>query len=105
MNSRRIIETLAAGEDPSGNEIYQLLNTDFGAEETLFAAADDVRRRFVGDVIHLRAIIEFSNYCERNCVYCGLRRDNISLNRYRMSPDEIVDRAVQVYEMGYRTVA
>lgn len=104
MNSHQIIEALANGERPSRSEIVDLLHPGFDDEEALFTAADETRRRYVGDAIHLRAIIEFSNYCERNCVYCGLRRDNKTLCRYRMSPDKIVERAVDVYEMGYRTV-
>ena len=42
----------------------------------LFAAADRVRKNEVGDEIFLRGIIEFSNFCERNCLYCGLRKSN-----------------------------
>ena len=89
MNSHRIIEDLASGERPSRVQLVSILQPDFGDEERLFAAADGARRRYVGDAIHLRAIIEFSNYCERNCLYCGLRRDNETLHRYRMSPGEI----------------
>lgn len=73
-------------------------------EPRLFAAADEVRRRFVGDSVHLRAIIEFSNYCVRSCLYCGLRRDNRKLGRYRMSADEIARTAAKACSAGYRTI-
>ncbi len=81
MNSPQIIETFANGERPSRSEIVNLLRPEFEDEEALFAAADETRRRYVGDAMHLRAIIEFGNYCERNCVYCGLRRDNDTIQR------------------------
>ena len=45
------------------------------------AAADRVRQKYVGDGIHLRGLIEFSNICKNNCCYCGLRRDNVKIHR------------------------
>jgi biotin synthase len=44
----------------------------------------------MGDEVHFRGIIEFSNHCMKNCLYCGLRRDNRALARYRLKPDEIM---------------
>jgi biotin synthase len=73
-------------------------------EPALFAAADQVRHAAVGDEIHLRALIEFSNYCRRNCLYCGLRRDHRELSRYRMASGEILDAVVAAAALGYRTV-
>lgn len=74
------------------------------AEQVLFVAADQVRRKAVGDAVHLRAIIEFSNHCERGCWYCGLRRFNHKLPRYRMTVDEVVEAAEAAVAMGFRTV-
>ncbi|MBE3576208.1 MAG: [FeFe] hydrogenase H-cluster radical SAM maturase HydE [Limnochordales bacterium] len=74
------------------------------AEKALFAAADRVRRAAVGDAVHLRAIIEFSNHCERSCWYCGLRRFNRKLPRYRMTVDEVVEAARAAIALGFRTV-
>ena len=53
-------------------------------EECLAAAADRVRHAFVGDGVHLRGLIEFSNICRQNCMYCGLRRENGKVERYRL---------------------
>ncbi|MCP4231138.1 MAG: [FeFe] hydrogenase H-cluster radical SAM maturase HydE [bacterium] len=104
MNPAEIIEELLYGELPTLSQITTLLSPGLFEENALFAVADETRRRYTGDGIHLRAIIELSNYCERNCVYCGLRRDNDTIRRYRMASGEIVERAAQVYGMGYRTV-
>lgn len=84
-------------------EIEQLLADD-SINELLFAAADNVRRKNVGEEVHLRGLIEFSNICKQNCNYCGLRRDNHVVNRYRQTPDEIVHMAEKAVEYGYRTV-
>jgi len=70
----------------------------------LFAQADRVRRQFCGDGVYLRGIIEFSNYCKRNCCYCGLRQDNLKITRYRLSAPEIIDAAKTADRLGYGTV-
>jgi biotin synthase len=53
----------------------------------------------VGHCVHLRAIVEFSNYCRQDCLYCGLRRSNAKVARYRMDPDEIVRAAVVAWRV------
>ncbi len=85
------------------DEIVALL-ADHGHDRELFAAADRVRRRYVGDEVHLRGLIEFSNTCRQNCHYCGLRRDNKNVVRYRLEPDAIIDLARKAKDYGYKTV-
>lgn len=70
----------------------------------LWQRADAARRSAVGDAVHLRGLIEISNHCSRRCHYCGLRIDNRSLERYRMTADEILDCARQASRFGYGTV-
>ena len=72
--------------------------------ESLWADADRVRRENVGDEVHLRGLIEISNYCCRLCGYCGLRAENKGLERYRMSADEILVCAHLAVSYGYGTV-
>ena len=72
--------------------------------ETLWRQADEVRREAVGDEVHLRGLIEFSNHCVRRCAYCGLRVGNQALSRYRMSEAEIMDCAQEAVTFGYGTV-
>ncbi|MDN5317629.1 MAG: biotin synthase [Thermoanaerobacterium sp.] len=71
---------------------------------SIFKAADEMRKAVVGDIVDIRAAIEFSNICRKNCFYCGLRRDNLSVERYRMDIDEIVQTAKELKKMGIRTV-
>jgi biotin synthase len=80
--------------------------TWFQAEDAsaLFRLADQVRREYCGDEVHLRGLIEFSNSCERHCMYCGLRKDNSGLERYRLSADEIVEAARTAQKLNYQTV-
>ena len=103
-DTRELIAKLAESATATREELAALLACDDSAAKDLFAAADGVRTRAVGDEVHLRGLIEFSNDCRRNCLYCGLRRENRSLSRYRMVPDEIVKCSMRAAELGYRTV-
>lgn len=86
------------------DELVFLLNSSGALEQELLNAADEVRRRFVGDEVHLRGLIEFSNICKNNCCYCGIRRDNKNATRYHMEPDEIIALAGQAKDYGFKTV-
>lgn len=70
----------------------------------LYRAADRVRQRAVGDAVHLRGLIEFSNYCGRTCFYCGLRAAHKAIARYRMSADEIIAGAAGAVRAGMKTI-
>ena len=87
----------------SEEEIVRLLRAG-EAEELLAAAADRVRAAYVGDGVHLRGLIEFSSYCRRDCLYCGLRRSNDKAERYRLDAAEILRLARQAKAFGYPTV-
>ncbi len=74
---------------------------DFSA---IYELADEIRQKNFGNIIDIRAILEFSNFCRRACRYCGLNRENRSVVRYRMSIDEIVEVSVAAVEAGYKTI-
>lgn len=100
---KNIIEKAAKTHSLDKAQIVALLSTNEFDEE-LFEAADSVRKKYVGDEIHLRGLIEFSNICKQNCFYCGLRKDNDKVNRYRLSKDEIIDFAQKAVSYGYKTL-
>lgn len=68
-------------------EIAWILAND-ELNEQLFAAADEVRQKYLGKKVYLRGIIEFSNYCRNDCLYCGIRSSNKNVKRYRMSVED-----------------
>ncbi|MBT8378393.1 MAG: [FeFe] hydrogenase H-cluster radical SAM maturase HydE [Ignavibacteria bacterium] len=84
--------------------IHLLSLRDEFETKLLFAKADKVRKKYCGDEVHLRGIIEFSNHCDQHCLYCGLRLHNKNLPRYRMSKDEILNTARFIYKAGIRTI-
>ena len=99
-----LIEKAFTGYDLSPADIVRLLSLSGKDTKMLLAAADSIRKQYVGDEVYLRGIIEFSNFCERNCLYCGLRIGNPKLQRYRMTEDEIIATAKQVKERQVPTV-
>lgn len=89
--------------DLTKEEVIYLLKTEGQEKKVLFSEADAIRKENLKDFICLHGIIEFSNYCTNNCFYCGLRRDNKNIKRYRMSIDEIVEVANHaVNNIGYK---
>jgi len=73
-------------------------------DEKLFTAADELRRKVFGDSVYLRGIIEFSNYCKENCLYCGLRQANRRIIRYRLNFAEIMACAAEIAAAGIATI-
>jgi biotin synthase len=100
-----ILSRAVDGQELCREEVISLLSlNDQAGTEALFRAADRVRQEYVGDEIFLRGIIEFSSSCRNNCRYCGLRRDNKGLRRYRIPDHEIVELAKAIEAGGCTTV-
>lgn len=86
-------------------EIIYLLSLDEQADiDRLIAVADQVRRENIGDDVHIRGLVEFSNYCRCMCNYCGLRAANSGVQRYRMSEEEILEVARGLEANQIRTI-
>lgn len=87
----------------SKQEIIDLLSSN-DVDQELFNAADEVRKKYVSDDVHIRGLIEFTNICKNNCLYCGLRRDNKNLVKYRLTHEQILDFATKAKSFGYKTI-
>jgi biotin synthase len=99
------MEKAIAGVRLEAEEILILLTAQPGdEEEALFFIADQIRREYLGDEVHLRGLMEFSNYCKRDCLYCGLRRSNRKVQRYRMDMEDMVLIALEAAAIGYKTI-
>ncbi len=98
----RLIEKLKQTRDLSDAELRELIDSG-EHDEALRQAADEVRRERYGDAVFLRGLIEFTSYCKKNCLYCGLRAGNRKAERYRLSKEEILACCAEGYSLGYRT--
>lgn len=87
------------------DEIIYLLSREEGEEaDAIRRTADLVRQAHCGEGVHIRALVEFASYCTRECLYCGLRRENEQITRYRMPADEIIALAKDLDSEGMRTI-
>ena len=75
-----------------------------GVDPDLWAEAARLRKKYWGNDVFLRGIVEFSNRCGQNCLYCGLRRENSDIERYRLDMETIFDAARAVRDLGFGTV-
>lgn len=77
--------------------------TDSPEEDYLFARAVERRKEIYSNDIFIRGLIEFSNYCKNNCLYCGIRAANTKAERYRLTKEEILECTDYGYSLGFRT--
>ena len=97
-----LIEDLYANKNLPDAQLKTIIEND-ECEQELFEKADGIRRSYYGTDIYIRGLIEFTNYCRNNCYYCGIRRDNQKVERYRLGKDEILSCCKQGYALGFRT--
>lgn len=97
-----LIETLKQNRNLPDEDFRKILLSEEYDEE-LKQKADEVRREHYGNQVFLRGLIEFTNYCKNNCYYCGIRRDNRNISRYRLTKEEILSCCQEGYALGFRT--
>lgn len=87
------------------SEEFVLLLSGISEEdhEFLRSRAQDTARRYFGNQIYTRGLIEFTNYCKNDCYYCGIRRSNRLAERYRLTEEEILSCCRKGHELGFRT--
>ncbi|MDR3271772.1 MAG: [FeFe] hydrogenase H-cluster radical SAM maturase HydE [Peptococcaceae bacterium] len=102
---RRLIDRLAAGRMLARQEFRALIEGREapGLADYLFERARAACERFYAKDVYMRGLIEFTNYCRNDCLYCGIRRSNLQAERYRLSKDQILACCCQGYALGFRT--
>lgn len=102
---QQLLEQLKRRERLSSEEYFYLLsNYDSSTLATANAMAKEVSQKQFGREIYLRGLIEISNYCHNNCYYCGIRAGNSTIERYRLSKEEIMECCLQGQALGFKTV-
>ena len=101
---KSIIDKLVLNRDLSDEEFEKLiLCEDKETIEYLAAKAREVREKIYGKEVYLRGLIEFTNYCKNDCLYCGIRRSNKNAERYRLTEEQILSCCESGYKLGFRT--
>jgi len=103
-HQRRRIEQLAQTHSLPEKEYALLLSQrDEESDALLRRYAEDTRKRFYGNSVYIRGLIEVSNVCKNDCLYCGIRRGNRNCQRYQLSPEDILSCCEEGYLLGFRT--
>ncbi|MBQ7196965.1 MAG: [Synergistaceae bacterium] len=101
---QNLIHKLAASHSLEIQEYEFLIkNRNDEAAKLLRKLADKTRREIYGTDVYVRGLIEISNICCNDCLYCGIRRSNTNCERYRLTPEQILSCADEGYELGFRT--
>ncbi|MFU0800900.1 MAG: [FeFe] hydrogenase H-cluster radical SAM maturase HydE [Xylanivirga thermophila] len=102
---RNIIDKLYENHYLSGDELIYLLDNamNIHVQNYLYAKARETRKKYYGNRVYMRGLVEFTNHCKNNCVYCGIRALNKNVQRYRLSVESIISTCKIGYNLGYRT--
>lgn len=101
---KALIDKLALNQNLEDSELLTLLDQLTEEDQNyLIEKAHEVRMAVYGDRVFMRGLIEFTSYCSRNCIYCGIRAENPSAERYRLSLEQVLQSCETGYWLGYRT--
>lgn len=102
---KEYIDCLADGDESLPSEALRclLLTTDADAATYLTERARQVAQSHFGTSVYVRGLIEVSNHCRNNCYYCGIRKGNREVSRYRLGKDDILECCRHGYSLGFRT--
>jgi biotin synthase len=99
------IKDILGKETFSKEEIVKLLQTEGEERKQLFSKSAEVKEKYIGKKVWFRGLIEFSNVCGKDCLYCGIRKGNKNLTRYNLSDDEILAAAKFAFVNNYGSLA
>jgi len=95
---------LTANKKYALKEIAEMLSLKGREAESLYSDANTLTEELFGKSVYVRGIIEFSNICAKDCLYCGIRKGNGNVERYRMKNEEIIQTAVDAHNDGFKTI-
>jgi biotin synthase len=99
------VEDILKKDSFSHSDIITLLESQ-GAERTLlFKRSSDIKEEYIGKKVWFRGLIEFSNICGKDCLYCGIRKGNKNQDRYNLSDEEILAAAKFAHDNKYGSIA
>ena len=102
--ARSLIHRLAEAHSLPLEGYERLVSGLDGTAAALLAElAVEVRRQIYGNAVYVRGLIEITNICKNDCLYCGIRRSSANCERYRLTPEQILECADEGYALGFRT--
>jgi biotin synthase len=99
------IATILNKEYHDRSDILAMLQCNEEEVTLLYRKAAAVRDSYLGKKVYLRGLIEISNICGKNCLYCGIRHDNRKIQRYSLTDDEIIETALTAFHLKMGSIA
>jgi len=99
------IKEILENEDYTRENIISLLESEGDDKTLLYKKSSEIKEKYIGNKVWFRGLIEFSNICGKDCLYCGIRKGNKNLTRYNLSDDEILAAAKHAYDSKYGSIA
>lgn len=103
MEYRDLIDGLDREGALSHDEFVLLVKNSADNAKYAASKASAISRTYFGNKIFIRGLIEVSNYCKNDCFYCGIRKSNEKLSRYRLSEEQIYSCCERGHKLGFRT--
>jgi len=99
-----MIKQILNNENYTRENLVKLLQTDLQERELIFEKSSAIKESHINNKVYLRALIEFSNYCEKDCLYCGIRKSNLSPKRYTIPQEEVYKTIDTALEKEYSSI-
>ena len=99
-----LIDKLATEHTLTEKEYLRII-TEYNKDTSSYLASKalEEKKKYYGNDIYIRGLIEISNICKNDCYYCGIRKSNKNCERYRITEDEILECCDEGYSLGFRT--
>ncbi len=99
------VKDILKADDFSKSDLVKLLQTEGEDKAFLFLKSSGIKEKYIGNKVWFRGLVEFSNMCGKDCLYCGIRKGNKNLERYNLTDDEILAAARFAWENRYGSIA
>ncbi len=96
-----LVENILLKEEFTHSDLVTLLHAQGQDKTKVFTHAAEIKKQFVGNKVYFRGLVELSNICSKNCLYCGIRAGNTKPERYMVSEEEVLEAARFALENGY----
>ena len=96
-----LVENILLKEEFAHSDLVALLKAEGQDKTKIFTLAAEIKKQFVGNKVYFRGLVELSNICSKNCLYCGIRAGNTKPERYMVTEEEVLETASFALENGY----
>jgi len=98
------IDDILNKESFSKEDLVRLLSTNEEESRKIYEKSKAIKEEEIGRKVYFRGLIEYSNYCSKNCLYCGIRAGNSRYIRYQMPDEEVLEAAKYAFDNKFASI-